>query len=51
MTEQDRRDLIELDRLAEEAGGYVDPRPNELHYDLRAIAKFCNEKGLSLIHI
>lgn len=49
MTEQERRDMIELDRLAEEAGGYVDPRPSDIHYDLRAIAKFCKEKGIEPI--
>lgn len=49
MTEKQRQDMIELDRLAEEAGGYVDPHPSEVHYDLRAIAKFCKEKGIEPI--
>ena len=24
----------------------MDPHPSDIHYDLRAIAKFCKEKGI-----
>ena len=43
MTEQERKDWDALEEAAEKAGGYVDPHPSDIHYDLRAIAKFCKE--------
>lgn len=46
MTEQERKDWDALEEAAEKAGGYVDPQPSDIHYDLRAIAKFCKEKGI-----
>ncbi len=46
MTEQERKDWDALEEAAEKAGGYVDPHPSDIHYDLRAIAKFCKEKGI-----
>ena len=45
MTEKQRQDMIETDRLAEEPGGYVDPHlVTRFITDLRAIAKFFAKK-------
>lgn len=47
MSEQDIRDMLKLDELAEEAGGYVSPSfPHALHYDYRGIIAYCREKGI-----
>lgn len=48
MTEQERKDWDALEEAAEKAGGYVDPHPSDIHYDLRAIAKSVRKKALSL---
>jgi len=39
-------DLEELDKAAEEAGGYVDPYPKEMRLDIRKMIKYCEEKGI-----
>ena len=49
MTEQERKDWDALEEAAEEAGGYVDPHLSDIHYDMRAILKFCKEKGIEPI--
>ena len=38
--------LDELDKVAEEAGGYVDPYPKEMRLDVRKMIKYCEEKGI-----
>jgi hypothetical protein len=38
--------LDELDKAAEEAGGYVDPYPREMRLDIRKMIKYCEEKGI-----
>lgn len=41
------KNLRELDEAAEEAGGYVSPiSSNDIHYDYRAIDKYCKEKNI-----
>lgn len=49
MTDKQRRDILEFEEAAERAGGYVDPHPSDIHYDMRAILKFCKEKGIEPI--
>ena len=52
MSEQDFKDLCELDEVAEAAGGYVDFHPNsdsEIHYDYRAIIAYCKQRGIEPI--
>ncbi len=52
MSEQDIRDMRELDELAEKAGGYVTPlSDSKVHYDLRKISKYCKEKGIEPIDL
>ena len=38
--------LDELDKAAEEAGGYVDPYPKEMRLDVRKMIEYCEEKGI-----
>ena len=40
------KNLEELDKAAEEAGGYVDPYPKEMRLDIRKMIKYCEEKGI-----
>ena len=50
MSEQEIRDMKELDKLAEEAGGFVaDIGNNNTHYDYRKIIDYCKEKGIEPI--
>lgn len=47
MSEQEIRNMRELDELAEKAGGFVSSFSNSgVHYDLRKISKYCKEKGI-----
>ena len=48
MTKEDWEALCALDDAAEKAGGYVLPfGVSEVHYDYRAIAKYCKEKNMN----
>ena len=50
MSEVDRRKMIELDEAAEKAGGFVSTVKSEnIHYDYRAIDKYCKDKGIEPI--
>lgn len=52
MSEQEIRDMRELDELAEKAGGYVSFLNNDkVHYDYRKISKYCKEKGIEPIDL
>jgi len=45
MTEQDLKDMRELDRLAEEAGGFVSPMfKHTASYNYKKITEYCREK-------
>ena len=47
MSEQEIRDMNELDNLAEKAGGYVTAfSDNSIHYDYRGISDYCKVKGI-----
>ncbi|MCL2446101.1 MAG: hypothetical protein FWD06_04990 [Oscillospiraceae bacterium] len=51
MSEKFKEDLRELDRLAEEAGGYLAVRSreeldNEPHYNYPALSRYAREKGV-----
>ena len=47
MTREQMRDMAELDRVAEEAGGFVSPMfNNNVHYDYRKLLAYCEEKGI-----
>lgn len=46
MSEQDIKDMKELDELAERAGGYVQFGNDKVHYDYRKINQYCKEKGV-----
>ena len=46
--------MRELDRLADEAGGYLapySPENNKIGYDYRAIIKYSREKGIEPINL
>lgn len=44
------RKMRELDEIAEQEGGYLSTIPSgDIHYDYRAIDKFCKEKGIEPI--
>ena len=50
MSEFERRKMIELDEAAERAGGFVSMiKSEDIHYDYRAIDKYCKEKGIEPI--
>lgn len=50
MSEIERKKMIELDEVAEKAGGFVSMLKSEdVHYDYRAIDKYCKEKGIAPI--
>lgn len=47
MSEQEIRDMRELDELADKAGGFVTNLGNhDTHYNYREIIKYCKEKGI-----
>lgn len=47
MSEQEIREMNELDDLAEKFGGYVCTEiPDALHYDYRKIIEYCRENGI-----
>ncbi len=47
MSEEERKKMIELDKVAEKAGGFVSTvKSKDVHYDYRAIDKYCKEKGI-----
>jgi len=49
MTVEEIKDYAKMDRLAEQAGGYVVPIPEEdRNYDWRAAAKLVGETGRPL---
>lgn len=50
MSESDRRKMVDLDNAAELAGGFVSMTKSEdMHYDYRAINKYCKSKGIEPI--
>ena len=52
MSEQEIRDMRELDDLAEKAGGYVNQLiDNSVHYDYRKISEYCKEKGIEPVDL
>lgn len=52
MSEQQIRDMRELDELAEKAGGFLSTlRNNKVHYDYRKINKYCKDKGIEPIDL
>ena len=52
MSEQEIRDMRELDELAEKAGGYVSKLiNNNVHYDYRKISEYCKEKGIEPVDL
>lgn len=46
MSENEIREMRELDELAEKAGGFVMPVEHSVHYDYRMISQYCKEKGI-----
>jgi hypothetical protein len=52
MSEQEIKNMIELDELAEKAGGFVSSvENNNVHYDYRKISEYCKEKGIEPIDL
>lgn len=52
MSEQQIRDMRELDELAEKAGGFLSTLGNnKVHYDYRKISKYCKDKGIEPIDL
>lgn len=47
MSEQDIRNLSELDEAADKAGGFVSPSLRDnVHYDYRKILSYCRERKI-----
>ena len=47
MSDLERKKMIALDEAAEKAGGFVSMvKSEDIHYDYRAIDKYCKEKGI-----
>ncbi|MEE0059242.1 MAG: hypothetical protein UE295_00260 [Acutalibacteraceae bacterium] len=52
MSEQEIRDMKELDEIAEKAGGFVSGLINDdVHYDYRKISEYCKEKGIEPVDL
>lgn len=52
MSEQEIRDMRELDELAEKAGGlFTSLGNNSVHYDYRKISRYCKEKGIEPVDL
>lgn len=52
MSEQEIRDMRELDEIAEKAGGFVAKLiNNDIHYDYRKISEYCKEKGIEPVDL
>lgn len=50
MSEADRKKMLDLDEAAEKSGGFVSMlKSSDMHYDYRAIQKYCREKGIEPI--
>ena len=50
MSEADRKKMLDLDEAAEKVGGFVSMlKSSDMHYDYRAIQKYCREKGIEPI--
>lgn len=50
MSREDMKKMIELDEAAEKYGGFTSPvSPQDTHYDLRKISKFCRDRGIEPI--
>lgn len=48
MSEQELKDMCELDELAERAGGYVASGfSDQVHYNYREISEYCKKKGIA----
>ncbi len=48
LSETERRAAIELDELAEKAGGYLKfCRPLTIEFDYREMTEYCRKKGVS----
>ena len=47
MSEQEIRDIRELDELSEKAGGFVSSAfSDQVHYNYRKIAEYCKKKKI-----
>ena len=52
MSEDDMKKMKELDAAAEKAGGFVSMlKSSDMHYDYRAIQKYCKEKGIEPVDL
>lgn len=51
MSEQEIRNMRELDELADKAGGFVSPASGNVHYNYREISKYCKEKGIEPVDL
>lgn len=52
MSEQEIRDMRELDELAEKAGGLVSTISNiNINYDYRKISAYCKERGIEPVDL
>ena len=52
MSELERKKMIALDEAAEKAGGFVSMvKSEDIHYDYRAIDKYCKEKGIEPVYM
>ena len=48
MSEQELRDMRELDELSEKAGGFVAHfMSDEVHYNYRKISEYCKKKNIT----
>ena len=52
MSEQELKNMRELDEAADRAGGFLAPlSKTDTHYDYRALLKYCREKKIEPLDI
>lgn len=51
MSEQEIRNMRELDDIADRVGGFVSPSESNVQYNYREINNYCKERGISPIDL
>lgn len=50
MSQEDIKKMRDLDKAAEDAGGFTSPVPaDKIHYNYREINRYCKERGIEPI--
>lgn len=51
MSEQEIRNMRELDEIADKAGGFVSPQSSSVQYNYREINEYCKTRGIEPIDL